>query len=229
MCQAMNEINLNDRTELIIACPFPYISLARELLPNNVHLAALNCHNSGKMAHIGEVTAAMLKDVGVSWVILGQAERRQTFNETDILIAEKAANALDEGLGVIVCIGETFDDRSSGQTETVLANQLHHLAKYVKNWSQVLLVYEPIWTIGTGKMARPHNAQTVLAYIRKWLLHSAPSSSSPDRVRLLYGGVITLANSENLYQLKDLDGFFMGNNLLKKEFIYMINNFNAIK
>lgn len=227
MCQTMRELDLKGNTDLIIACPFPYMCLAREHLPENMHLAALNCYKSGKSAHIGEVTPSMLKDVGVSWVILGQSERRYAFNESDTLIAEKASDALNEDLGVIVCIGETFEDRSTGNTEIVLANQLKHLAQYIKNWQNVLLVYEPIWTIGTGKLARPHNAQTVLAFVRKWLLNNIPSTSYPQMVRLLYGGVITPANCENLALLKDLDGFFMENNLLKKEFLHMLSSFNV--
>lgn len=229
MCNALNAINLNCKVDVIIGCPFPYMCLAREHLPGNLHVAALNCHKSLKSVHIGEVTPAMLKDIGVTWVILGQAERRHTFRETDEEIGEKAAAVLQQGLAVIICIGETIDDHSAGNMDTVLANQLHHLAKYIKCWRSVVLVYEPIWTLGTGKVARPSDAQMALAFIRKWLLDNVPSASSPDRVRLLYGGVITLDNYGNLVSLKDLNGFFLAKSLPEKDFITMLNNLSVDK
>lgn len=164
----------------------------------------------------------MLKDVGATWVILGHSERRQIFNETDELIAQKVVHALEQGLKVIACIGETLQEREAGQTEAVVFRQTKALADAVKDWTNVVLAYEPVWAIGTGKTATPQQAQEVHAALRKWLTENVSSSVS-NSLRIQYGGSVTAANARELASQTDIDGFLVGGASLKPEFVNIVN------
>lgn len=146
---------LDANVEVIVGCPAPYLTYARSLLPATISLAAQNCYKVQKGAFTGEISPAMIKDVGADWVIIGHSERRVVFKETDELIADKVAHALAEGLKVIACIGETLEEREAGRTEAVLFVQMAALTKTVKDWTNVVIAYEPVWAIGTGKTATP--------------------------------------------------------------------------
>ncbi|KAI9590595.1 triosephosphate isomerase-like [Glossina fuscipes] len=223
MCKLLSVNVLDDNTDVIVGCPFPYLQFVRQLLPERFYLAALNCYKECKGAYTtGEVSPIMLKDVGVSWVLLGHSDRRNALNESDELVAEKAAYALNQGLSVIVCVGEGYDDRSAGNTDSTLANQLSSLNKRIKDWQNVMLVYEPVWALGSGKSARPHNAQSALGFIRKWL-ENYVSKKMSETVPLLYGGAVTSTNCKALALQPDVDGFLVGNNSTKHDLLQIIN------
>lgn len=175
-----------------------------------------------KGAFTGEISPAMLKDIGADWVIIGHSERRQIFNETDELIAEKTAHALAEGLKVIACIGETLQEREAGQTEAVVFRQSKALAATIKDWTNVVVAYEPVWAIGTGKTATPAQAQEVHAALRKWFAENVSPAVSAA-VRIQYGGSVTAANCKELASQPDIDGFLVGGASLKPEFVQIVN------
>ena len=135
---------LNPDTEVVVGVPAIYLEFVKCSVPNGVEVAAQNCYKVPKGAFTGEISPAMIKDVGVQWVILGHSERRKIFGETDQLIAEKIEHALAEGLKVIACIGETLEEREANKTEEVVFRQMDAIAAKVKDWTNVVVAYEPV-------------------------------------------------------------------------------------
>jgi len=213
---------LDPNVEVIVGCPAVYISFARSLLPASISVAGQNAYKVKSGAFTGEIAPAQLKDVGADWVILGHSERRQIFGETDELVAEKTAFALAEGLKVIACIGETLQEREAKQTEAVVFRQMKALAAQVKDWTNVVVAYEPVWAIGTGKTATPEQAQEVHAALRKWLVENVSAAVSAS-LRIQYGGSVTAANCRELGSQADIDGFLVGGASLKPEFVDIVN------
>nr|CAG4650419.1 EOG090X0BSC [Sida crystallina] len=148
---------LDPNTEVVCGVPACYLEYARSKLPAAIGVAAQNCYKVAKGAFTGEISPAMAKDVGATWVILGHSERRNVFGEPDALIGEKVAHALGEGLSVIPCIGEKLEERESGKTEEVVFTQLKAIVDKIPadQWDRVVIAYEPVWAIGTGKTATP--------------------------------------------------------------------------
>lgn len=214
--------SLDSNTEVIVGVPALYLDYVRSSLPSSVEVAAQNCYKVAKGAFTGEISPAMLKDVGVNWVILGHSERRTVFGEPDQLVADKVAHALEAGLKVIACIGETLQEREANKTEEVVFRQTKAIAAAIKDWSKVVLAYEPVWAIGTGKTATPQQAQDVHQSLRQWLKDNV-SAEVADSVRIQYGGSVTSANCKELAQQQDIDGFLVGGASLKPEFINIIN------
>ena len=168
-------------------------------------------HEAG--AYTGEVSAAMLKDFGVSYVLVGHSERRQYHGATDVVVAEKAQRALASGITPIICVGETLQEREAGQTEAVVKRQLAaviHLNGHCI--SEVVVAYEPVWAIGTGRTATPEQAQAVHAVLRAQL---SAASEHADRIRLLYGGSMNAVNAAQLLAQPDIDGGLVGGASLK--------------
>lgn len=188
----------------------------------NAKVAAQNCYKVSKGAFTGEVSPAMLKDNGIEWVILGHSERRNVFGENDQLIAEKVGHALNEGLSVIACIGEKIEEREAGKTLDVVYAQMEAIKPQVSDWSRVVVAYEPVWAIGTGKVATPAQAQEVHAALRKWLTENV-SGDVANATRIIYGGSVTGSNCAELAKEGDIDGFLVGGASLKPEFITIIN------
>lgn len=222
ICNVLKGAKLDPNTEVIIGCPAPYLDYVRGLLPPSVAVSAQNCYKVEKGAFTGEISPAMIKDCGATWVILGHSERRNVFKESDELIGDKVKHALESGLNVIACIGELLEEREAGKTEEVVYRQTKALAEKIKDWSRVVLAYEPVWAIGTGKTATPEQAQEVHAQLRQWLSKNV----SPDvasKVRIQYGGSVTAANCKELAKKPDVDGFLVGGASLKPEFIEIIN------
>jgi len=213
---------LDPNVEVIVGCPAVYISFARSLLPASISVAGQNAYKVKSGAFTGEIAPAQLKDVGADWVILGHSERRQIFGETDELVAEKTNFALAEGLKVIACIGETLQEREAGQTEAVVFRQMKAIAAQVKDWTNVVVAYEPVWAIGTGKTATPAQAQEVHAALRKWLVENVSPAVSAS-LRIQYGGSVTAANCRELASQPDIDGFLVGGASLKPEFVEIVN------
>ena len=173
-------------------------------------------------AHTGETPAAVLKDIGVKYTIIGHSERRQKW-ESNAVVAAKAKAALDAGITVIAALGETLEQRDAGKTFDVVTEQLAAYAATVgTNWSKLVIAYEPVWAIGTGKVASPEQAQEVHAKLRNWL-HNNVSPAVAASTRIIYGGSVTAANAKVLAAQADIDGFLVGGASLKAEFADIVN------
>lgn len=218
----LNEGGLNPNTEVVVSPPALYLEYVRSKLNAQIGVAAQNCYKVEKGAFTGDISPAMIQDVGCHWVILGHSERRNVFGESDQLIGEKVAHALASGLKVIPCFGEKLEEREAGKTFDVVFSQLKAIASNVNDWSRVVLAYEPVWAIGTGRTATPEQAQEVHAALRKWLTENV-SAEVANSVRILYGGSVTAANCRELAGKPDIDGFLVGGASLKPDFIQIIN------
>jgi triosephosphate isomerase (TIM) len=177
-------------------------------------------------AFTGEVSALMLREFGVRYAIVGHSERRQYHGETDALVAEKARTALAHGITPIVCVGETLAEREAGHTEDVVKRQMAaiiHLNGHCI--SEIVVAYEPVWAIGTGKTASPEQAQQVHSLLRKQL---SAATAHPERVHILYGGSMNAANAATLLAQPDIDGGLVGGASLKApDFLQIIAAANA--
>ncbi|CAG8725600.1 23782_t:CDS:2, partial [Racocetra persica] len=154
----LNALKLNDHVEVVIAPPTLYIDQASKSVGEGISIAAQNAFNCTKGAYTGEISPEQLKDVGVNWVILGHSERRDIFKEADDFVASKVAHALRTDMKAIVCIGEKLEEREANQTKEVVIRQLQAVANNIddlKKWENVVIAYEPVWAIGTGKVATP--------------------------------------------------------------------------
>ncbi|RQO82044.1 triose-phosphate isomerase [Acidovorax sp. FJL06] len=200
--------------DVAVAVPAPYLAQVQALTAGSVVATAaqdVSRHESG--AYTGEISVAMLKDFGVRYALVGHSERRQYHGETDVVVAEKAQRALAAGVTPIVCVGETLQEREAGQTEAVVKRQLAaviHLNGHCI--SEIVVAYEPVWAIGTGRTASPEQAQAVHAVLRAQL---SAASGHADRIRLLYGGSMNAANAAQLLAQPDIDGGLVGGASLK--------------
>ena len=201
----------DDGAEVVI-CP-TYLALGRvaeRCAGTPVRVAAQNMYFEDSGAYTGEISAPMLLDIGVDGVILGHSERRQYFGETDEALARKVRRAVEAGLQPILCCGETDEQRESGDMEAVLSHQvLTDLAEiHTDDLERVVIAYEPIWAIGTGKTASDEQAQEAIEFIRS-LLHTRGDSQA-EGVRILYGGSVKPGNAKDLLAMPDIDGALVG-------------------
>ncbi|XP_019961660.2 triosephosphate isomerase [Paralichthys olivaceus] len=222
MMVELNTAELHQHTEVVCAAPSIYLDFVRSGLDPRIGVAAQNCYKVSKGAFTGEISPDMIKDCGADWVVLGHSERRHVFGESDDLIGQKVAHALESGLRVIACIGEKLEEREAGTTEEVVYAQTQVIAENVNDWGKVVLAYEPVWAIGTGQTATPEQAQEVHEKLRAWLRANA-SDDVADSVRIIYGGSVTAANCRELASQGDVDGFLVGGASLKPEFVDIIN------
>jgi triosephosphate isomerase (TIM) len=201
-----------DGVDVLVAPPFTALAaVAHELgeAKSRVLLGAQNMHTEASGAFTGEVSAGMLKDAGAAWVILGHSERRQLFGEGDELVARKVAAAMAAGLRPIACVGETLAEREAGTTLEVVERQVRAFVdELAKQPGFGVVAYEPVWAIGTGKVASPGDAQEVHAMIRA-LLEKA-SAELAGATRILYGGSVKADNAEGLFGQADIDGALVG-------------------
>lgn len=219
----LNEAKLDPRTEVVVAPPALYLLLAREHLRQGIEVAAQNVFDRPNGAFTGEISVEQLKDSGIGWTLTGHSERRVILGEDDSFIASKTKAALESGLGVIFCCGETLEQRESNKTIDVVTSQLKAVAERTKDFSKIVIAYEPVWAIGTGKVATTEQAQEVHAEIRKWL-SSQISQEASDNTRILYGGSVSEKNCKELAKQKDIDGFLVGGASLKPAFVDIINS-----
>ncbi len=192
----------------VVVCP-PYISLpaaAMLLTRSGIGLGAQNVHWESRGPFTGEISAPMLADLDVGWVIVGHSERRAMFGETDQTAARRAHRAQDEGLTVIFCVGETLEQREAGDTMDVLRRQAAVLGEL--DPAKLVVAYEPIWAIGTGRTARPEETQEAHAFLRAQL--RAHFGDEADTVRILYGGSVKPGNAAELFRQPDVDGGLIG-------------------
>ncbi|KAJ0394430.1 hypothetical protein ATCC90586_005655 [Pythium insidiosum] len=217
----LNTAKIPSSVEVVVAPAAIHAAEVTRALRKDVRVSGQDVWAKGNGAFTGETSAEMLQDIGAEYTIVGHSERREK-GESNDLVAQKAAYALQKGLGVIACIGETQAQREAGQTLAVVTQQLDAYAQHIQDWSKVVIAYEPVWAIGTGLTATPEQAQEVHASIRAWLA-SKVSAAAADATRVIYGGSVTSANASELSQKKDIDGFLVGGASLKPDFLQIIN------
>ena len=194
-----------------VCVPFPYLSQARALLKDSVvGWGAQNVSERGEGAFTGEVSVSMLADFGCRYVIVGHSERRSLFGESDELVAAKAEAVLENGLTPIVCVGESLDEREKNATEAIVSRQLDAVISRIgaAGLGNSVVAYEPVWAIGTGKMATPQQAQAVHAFLRNRVAEQ--DAGVGERLTILYGGSVKGANAAALFAMNDIDGGLIG-------------------
>jgi triosephosphate isomerase (TIM) len=199
-----------DKVDIVVAPPFTALAaVAHELQKTRIAVAAQNLHAKDSGAFTGEVSAPMLLESGAKWVIIGHSERRQFFGEIDASVAEKVAAALGKGLRPIACVGETLAEREAGNTLAVVSRQVDAFAKTLAAQTGVgVIAYEPVWAIGTGKVAGPEQAQEVHAAIRAQLAKIGQDFA--EKTQILYGGSVKGSNAPGLLGCTDIDGALVG-------------------
>jgi len=204
------------KAAVAVCPPFPYLYLAEELLAGtSVAYGAQDCSREDSGAFTGQVSAAMLKDFGCKYVIVGHSERRLYNGETDSIIARKYAQAVAHGLTPILCVGETLEQREKGQTEQVVADHIDGVINLegAEAFAHGVIAYEPVWAIGTGVTATPAQAQEVHAFLRSRI--AAKNAEVAEKVQILYGGSMKPGNADELMQQADIDGGLIGGASLK--------------
>ena len=215
--------------EVAICVPYTLLPAINELVKGtNIHLGAENVHFADHGAFTGEVSAEMLKEVGVEYVIIGHSERRQYFGETDETVNKRAYQALKNGLKPIICVGETLEERETGKTEEVLKRQILGAFKNLTEFdmpANIVVAYEPVWAIGTGKTATNEQANETIAFIRKTLVENVCSSCGAE-IRIQYGGSMNPKNAHDLMAMPEIDGGLIGGASLKAEDFSKVVHYN---
>ena len=226
--QVLNKLQFNkDKCEVIVSPTGVHMSLVKSLLSNDgVHVSSQNVSQYSEGAYTGEITSKMLKDLDFHWTLTGHSERRQYFGDSSDIVAVKTKNALDSGLNVIACIGENLTEREENRTVDVCISQLAPIVKALndlKMWKNVVIAYEPVWAIGTGKTASPEQAQEVHMHLRAWLKKNL-SETVANETRIIYGGSVSEKNAKDLIVQGDIDGFLVGGASLKPGFSTIVES-----
>ena len=200
-------------------------AIAEAIKSTNIKLGAENVHFAEKGAYTGEISAAMLLEYNVEYVIIGHSERRQYFAETDETVNKRTLTALNAGLTPIVCIGESLEERETGKTEEVLATQIHEGLKNIEDITKIVIAYEPVWAIGTGKTATAEQANETIAFIRKTVGEMFCPNCAKE-LRIQYGGSMNAANCKELMAMTEIDGGLIGGASLKAPDFAAIVNFD---
>lgn len=212
--------------DVVVCVPAIDIPAVSEALKGtNIRLGAENVHFAEKGAYTGEISAAMLKEYGVEYVIIGHSERRQYFGETDETVNKRTLTALTAGLTPIVCVGETLEERETGKTEAVLHRQLEEGLKGVEDLTKLVIAYEPVWAIGTGKTATAAQANETIGYIHK-TLGELFCEKCAAKVRIQYGGSMNAGNCKELMAQEEIDGGLIGGASLKAPDFSAIVNYD---
>lgn len=212
--------------DVVVCVPAIDIPAVSEALKGtNIRLGAENVHFAEKGAYTGEISAAMLREYGVEYVIIGHSERRQYFGETDETVNKRTLTALNAELTPIVCVGETLEERETGKTEAVLHRQLEEGLKGVEDLTKLVIAYEPVWAIGTGKTATAAQANETIGYIRK-TLGELFCEKCAAKVRIQYGGSMNAGNCKELMAQEEIDGGLIGGASLKAPDFSAIVNYD---
>lgn len=214
------QILLEPHKRVIFAVPFPYLRMARKKMKDreNYAVSAQNCHHLKSGAYTGEVSAEMIYSIGISYVVIGHSERRAYFNESDDLLAEKVNIALDHHLTPIFCCGEALPIREAGKENAFVAEQLKNSLFHLpaEQLKKIVIAYEPIWAIGTGKTASSQQAQDMHAWLRS-VLAKQYGQPVADEITILYGGSVKGSNAAELFAQPDVDGGLVGGSSLNAE------------
>ena len=209
----------DSENEVILCVPYTDLFYAWHTTEGtNIHIGAENMHWEEKGAYTGEVSGQMLKSIGVEYVIIGHSERRAYFAETDETVNKKIKSALAHGLKPIVCVGETLEQREAGETEKVVTNQIAKAFEGItaSDLEKIIVAYEPIWAIGTGKTATKEDANATIMQIRKKLAEIYGQNEA-EGVIIQYGGSVKSSNAKELFEMSDIDGGLVGGASLKAE------------
>lgn len=227
LVQALTPL-IEDKDREVVLCPsfVCLFEISKLLKGTNIRLGAQNMYYEDKGAFTGEVSPLFLKEVGVTYVILGHSERRHIFGEKDELINNKVKAALKHDLSPILCVGETLNEREEGITHNVIENQIQgSLAGLQRgNLENLVIAYEPVWAIGTGKTATKEDANEVIGYIRRLLLKNFGEEVG-NETRILYGGSVKPSNIKELMEMEQIDGALVGGASLKAEDFAKIANY----
>ena len=223
LIEAMKPLVAGAGCEVVACVPFTNLQTVLEAAKgSNIKVGAQNCHFEKSGAFTGEISADMLTEMGVEYVIIGHSERRQYFGETDVTVNKRVKAALAAGLKVILCVGEMLADRENGVTDELVALQTKVALKDVSagELKNVIIAYEPVWAIGTGKTATPQQAQLVHAELRDSV--ESRDSQAASALRIIYGGSVKPSNAAELFACNDIDGGLVGGASLKAADFYAI-------
>ena len=216
--KVLNPTNINYNSVNVVVAPVAlHLNYVKKMIRPEIKVAAQNISLTSYGAYTGEVAAEQVKDLGLEWTILGHSERRTLYGDSDQVVTGKVKRALSVGLNVIACCGENLTERERGAAFDIIGNQLEAIRPAITDWSKIVIAYEPIWAIGTGKTASPQQAQDVHKFIRGWLKEKVNAQTSAA-TRVIYGGSVTDANSKELISQPDVDGFLVGGAALKPAF-----------
>ncbi|OQR94645.1 triosephosphate isomerase [Thraustotheca clavata] len=226
LIEMLNGVTVDtESVEVIVAPTSLFLATAQAQLKPEIKVSSQNVSLTGPGAFTGEIAAEHLKDLGLQWTLTGHSERRSLYGETDLIVAQKTKRALEQGLDVIVCVGETLEERKNDQTVNVITRQLKAVADLISEdlWSRIVVAYEPVWAIGTGVVATPEQAQDAHKNLRAWVAASI-SPEVAQNLRIIYGGSVNAKNCNELIALHDVDGFLVGGASLKPEFVDIIQS-----
>ena len=225
--ELIDKLPHDTEAQIIVAPTFINLASAVDHLEfTNIGVAAQNMNQNESGAFTGEISADMLKSIGVNIVIIGHSERRAYFHETDFILAEKVTTALKHNMTIIFCFGEELKDRQNNQHFNVVENQLRDGLFHIENnhWEQIVLAYEPVWAIGTGETASPEQAQEMHQFIRETVQKRYGSAIAED-VSILYGGSVKPDNAKEIFSKPDVDGGLIGGAALKAlDFAAIVNS-----
>ena len=215
----------NDKVEAVICAPFTLLKeLKQATKGTNIKIGAQNMHFEEKGAFTGEISPLMLKELDMDYVVIGHSERRQYFNETDETVNKKVLKALEVGIDPILCVGETLEEREAGNTKDVCKVQVEKALENVskEDLAKVVIAYEPVWAIGTGKTATSEDANDVIAYIREVVANLYGELA--NEVRIQYGGSVKPSNVAEIMNQSDIDGALVGGASLEaNDYVELVN------
>lgn len=212
------DASILENNDFLVCPPYPYLAPVQTELSMAVSLGAQDCSPFEDGAYTGDVSVTMLKDLNCEYVILGHSERRQYYAESNLMVQQKAVVTLEAGLKAIICVGETESQRESGEHLDIVEQQLAGSLPSGATADNVVVAYEPVWAIGTGKTATPEQAQSVHAFIRQRVAEK--DAELAKKVRILYGGSVKAGNAEELFAKPDIDGGLIGGaSLMADEFL----------
>ena len=214
----ISQVSSLQGVDIAVCPPAVYLGQVLELVSGtSIDVGAQNLSEQKSGAFTGEISGDMLRDLGVTYTLVGHSERRSLYGETNELVAAKTLKALEVGLVPVLCVGETLDERKSGQMDAVLAGQINSVIDLcgADTFGQIIVAYEPVWAIGTGETATPQQAQDAHAFIRG--LIAAQSPAIAERVTILYGGSMNEKNAAELLAMADVDGGLVGGASLKAD------------
>eukprot|EP00301_Raphidiophrys_heterophryoidea_P018959 c394_g1_i1.p1 GENE.c394_g1_i1~~c394_g1_i1.p1 ORF type:complete len:268 (-),score=81.76 c394_g1_i1:62-811(-) len=226
LVETLNAADLPFNVQVVVFPPSIYLDYTKSLIKDSILVGAQNSYiKSG--AFTGEIDPVMIKDSGYDWTILGHSERRHVVvHESEEELGQKLRAAINAGLNVVYCIGEKLDEREANKTRDVVFHQLETVKKTLSaaEWEKVVVAYEPVWAIGTGKVATPEQAQEVHSWIRGWVSEHV-SAEVAAALRIQYGGSVKGSNSAELSGQPDIDGFLVGGAALTADFVTIVKSF----
>ena len=218
--------NINiKKCDTAFAVPYTSMMVAHEVLENtNIGLAAQNMHYEPRGAYTGEISAEMLKEIGVKYCIIGHSERRKYFNETDEMVNKKVKTAVENGILPIVCVGETLEEREERDHLDVVRTQVKKAIADVdpRFVDSIIIAYEPLWAIGTGNTATKEQAEDMCSFIR-YIVAESYGMSISENIRIIYGGSVNESNAKELFDMPNIDGALVGGASLKQSFVDVVN------